>query len=162
KYGNIAYQNKAQSGSTTQALVSQINSLPAVLPGPVAVVVTSGGNDMKAALVQVILGQDGPAKMQMDANIKAALDALLMPGRFGAGVQVYVFEGNIYDASDGAGDFGMHNCAFGKGVPAIPTDPFFNAWNGVILNEVQAHAEVQVDMHAYFYGHGYKSVPDWY
>src|SRR5438552_1099667 len=44
KYGQIAYHNNAQSGSKTDALVGQIKGLPGTLPGPVAVVITSGGN----------------------------------------------------------------------------------------------------------------------
>lgn len=162
KYGSLAYYRKAQSGSKTGALVNQIQSLPGSMPGPVAVVITSGGNDMKDALAQVILGLDGPAKATMGANVKAALDLLLTPNKYGPGVEVYVFEGNIYDASDGAGDFGQHNCNFGNGIPAIPTDGFFMGWNQVIADQVNAHGQVQADMHAHFYGHGYKSSPNWY
>lgn len=162
KYGAISYQKKAQSGSKTGALVGQINNLPNNLPGPVAVVITSGGNDMKAALPQVVLGADQAALAQVQQNIKAALDKLLAPNQFGPGVEVHVYEGNIYDASDGAGDFGQNGCAFGQGLPAIPTDGFFDKWNGVIATEVSAHAQVLADMHAHFYGHGYKSSPNWY
>lgn len=162
KYGNIAYHNKAQSGSKTGALVGQIDDLPGTLPGPVAVVITSGGNDMKAALLQIVTGTDGPAKAQMEANVAAALDTLTTPGRFGAGVEVHVFEGNIYDASDGKGDFGSHGCAFGQGMPTIATDPFFDAWNGVIATEIAGHGQVAADMHAHFYGHGYAGSPDWF
>lgn len=162
KYGAITYHNKAQSGSETDSLVSQINSLPNSLPGPIAVTITSGGNDMKAAIVQVLTGTDAAKKQELGDNVDAALDLLLAPNAFGPGVLVYVFEGNIYDASDGAGDFGSHGCAFGQGLPAFPSDTYFDAWNQVIADRVSQHGQTSADMHDYFYGHGYNSPPSWY
>lgn len=162
KYGPIMYKNNAQSGSETKALLGQAKALPGQLEGPVAVVITSGGNDMKAALPQVVLGLDGPIKAQVAANVDAALGELLAPGRFGPGVEVHVYEGNIYDASDGQGNFAAGNCAFGKGLPPIQTDPFFDAWNGTIRDAVLARAQAPVDMHEHFYGHGFNNPPNWY
>jgi lysophospholipase L1-like esterase len=161
-YGAIEYVNAADSGSETDALLGQANGLPNNLPGPVVVVITSGGNDMKSNLPAVIGGLDGPMLAQMQANIDAALSELLAPGRFGAGVEVHVFEGNIYDASDGAGDFGQQDCAFANGLPAIPSDVFFDRWNMAIREAVEARDQIAVDMHEYFYGHGYHANPSWY
>jgi lysophospholipase L1-like esterase len=161
-YGGIDYVNRAQSGSTTAALDDQIGGLPAQLTGPVAVVITSGGNDMKADLVPVITGFDGPLIAQMGANIDAALGMLLAPGRFGPGVEVHVFEGNVYDASDGVGDFGANDCNFGGGLPTFPTDAIFERWNDGIREAVEGRAQVAVDMHEYFYGHGFHASPNWY
>lgn len=161
-YGGIEYVNRAQSGSETGALVGQINGLPASLPGPVVVVITSGGNDMKSNLPAVVTGFDAPMLAQLSANIDAALEDLLTPGRFGAGVEVFVFEGNIYDASDGAGDFGQQDCNFANGVPAIPSDVFFDRWNDAIRDAVEARGQTAVDMHEYFHGHGYHATPSWY
>jgi lysophospholipase L1-like esterase len=161
-YGPIEYVNRADSGSETDALLGQANGLPGALPGPVVVVITSGGNDMKSNLPAVVLGADGPILAQVQANIDAALSELLAPGRFGAGVEVYVFEGNVYDASDGLGDFGQNDCNFANGVPAIPSDVFFNRWNDAIREAVEARDQTAVDMHEYFYGHGYHSNPNWY
>jgi hypothetical protein len=98
----------------------------------------------------------------MGNNIDAALAELTSPGRFGSGVEVYVFETTIYDASAGQGDFGQHDCAFGDGVPAIPTDGFFANWNGEIAGSVAAHSQTLVDMHAAFYDHGYAGSPNWF
>jgi lysophospholipase L1-like esterase len=161
-YGPLTYVNHADSGSETDALLGQVNDLPGTLPGPVAVVITSGGNDMKSNIVAVIAGLDGPARAAMQANIAAAHQALLAPGRFGPGVEVHVFEGNVYDASDGVGDFGANDCAFGDGFPTIATDPFFQAWNDAIAETVTASGQVAVDMHGWFYGHGYHNPPNWY
>lgn len=161
-YGPIEYVNRAQSGSETGALSGQINGLPAQLPGPVVVVITSGGNDMKDDLVAVVAGLDAPLIAQMNANIDGALGQLLAPGRFGAGVDVHVFEGNIYDASDGAGDFGSQDCNFAGGLPAIPSDAFFDRWNEGIRDAVEGRGQTAVDIHGYFYGHGYHASPSWY
>jgi len=163
KYGAIGYQRKAQSGSKTSDLSGQIDSLPSKLAGPVAVCITSGGNDMKAVFPAIVTGTDGAARTAMGDNVKRALDKLLAPGRFGAGVDVHVYEGNIYDASDGAGDFGSHGCKFvPAGFPTTPSDKFFDSWNSVIATQVKAHAQVSADMHGFFFGHGYKASPDWY
>lgn len=161
-YGGIEYVNRAQSGSETGALVGQVAGLPNVLPGPVVVVITSGGNDMKSNLPAVITGLDGAMLTAVQGNIDAALEDLLAPGRFGAGVEVHVFEGNVYDASDGAGDFGQADCNFANGLPAIPSDGFFMRWNDAIRDAVQARGQAAVDMHGYFYGHGYHATPSWY
>ena len=161
-YGTVQYANAAQSGSQTGALAGQIDGLPKSLKGPVAVCITSGGNDMKAALPLVFTGTDAAVRAQMGTNIATALSKLLASGRFGASVDVHVFEANIYDASDGKGDFGSHNCAFGKGVPTTPTDAFFKSWNGEIATQVSAKSQVVNDIHAHFVGHGYSGSPSWY
>ena len=163
KYGAIDYHHQAQSGSKTDALVPQINGLPGTLTAPVAVVITSGGNDMKAAIVQILAGIDDNKRATMKANVKAALDLLLTPNKFGPGVDVHVFEGNIYDSSDGSGKYGQFGCKAPLNLfPAQPTDTYFLNWNTVIADEVTAHGQTLADMHGYFYGHGFQSNPNWY
>ena len=162
KFPTLSYKNNAQSGSKTSALSGQIKNLPATLPGPVAVCITSGGNDLKAELAAIVTGTDAAARAQMGANISGALGALLQPGRFGAGVSVHVFEANIYDASDGQGNFSANNCAFGKGLPAIPTGAFFTSWNGEIATQVTAKGQWLTDIHGLFAQHGFNHPPKWY
>ena len=162
KYGTIQYKNNAESGSKTGALKGQVNALPGTLAGPVAVCITSGGNDMKAQIAAIITGTDGPARAQMGQNIAEALDLLLAPGRFGAGVAVHVFEANIYDPSDGQGNYSQHNCNFGQGLPAIPTDTYFANWNGEIASQVAAKGQFVADIHGYFRFHGFNHPPSWY
>lgn len=162
RYGAIAYRNNAQSGSKTGALASQIDALPKTLASPVAVCVTSGGNDMKAALPLILTGTDQAARAQMGTNVQTALSKLLVPGRFGTNVSVHVFEANIYDASDGKGDFGSHGCAFAQGMPTFPSDGYFANWNGVITTQVAAKSQVLAELHGHFYGHGYAGNPIWF
>jgi lysophospholipase L1-like esterase len=158
---SIEYRNKADSGSKTSALLAQVNALPNTLPGPVAVAITSGGNDMKDNLVAILTGSDGPARAKMGDNIDTALDALLSPDRFGAGTSVHVYYANIYDASDGQGNFKSGGCVVNIDSPS-PTDPFFASWNGEIADRVADHAQLVADMHKHFQGHGFNHPPNWY
>lgn len=160
-YGVITYRNHADSGSKTSALLGQVQALPASLPGPVAVTITSGGNDMKDNLLAILTGFDALARTQMGDNVDAALDSLLAPGRFGDGVAVHVFFATIYDASDGVGDYQSGGCAVNVNSPSS-TDPFFESWNGEIAGRVVGHGQVVADMHGHFYGHGYHNPPKWY
>lgn len=157
----IVVHNRAESGSKTGALAGQAASLPSTLPGPVAVAITSGGNDMKDNLVPILAGFDEPARVQMGDNIDEALDHLLAPGRFGAGVEVYVFFATIYDASDGVGDYQSGGCVIDMNSPT-PTDGFFTSWNGEISARVTDQGQTVADLHGHFYGHGYHNPPSWY
>ncbi|MCC6216840.1 MAG: SGNH/GDSL hydrolase family protein [Polyangiaceae bacterium] len=161
RYGTLQYQRKANSGSKTDDLDDQVQDLPSTLAGPVAVCISSGGNDMKAALAQIVLGTDAVAKATMGNQITQALDLLLAPGRFGPGVSVYVFELNIYDASDGQGNFSQGGCAFGGGLPAIPTDACFASWNAEIASRVNGRGML-TDLWGHFRDHGYNHPPKWY
>lgn len=159
--GAIVYENAADSGSTTGALSGQIAGLPQTLPGPVVVVITSGGNNMKNNAVQVVLGLDDAIRQQMVDEIDAALQQLQVPGRFGPGVDVHVFEANIYDASDGQGNFASGGCAISMDAPNGSTEAFAS-WNQAIADVVSAHQQVLVDMHGHFTGHGFNSTDNWY
>ena len=161
-YGKtIAYHNNAESGSKTGALLGQIDDLPNALVGPVAVAITSGGNDMKDSIGMILTGTDGPAREQMGSNIDAALGALLSPDRFGPGVAVHVFEANIYDASDGQGNYASGGCVINMNSPGS-VDPYFDSWNGEIAERVAGHTQTLADMHGWFYGHGFNNPPSWY
>ncbi len=151
---------RADSGSTTDALLGQVRGLPRDLPGPVAVVITSGGNDVKDALVEAATGLDAAHIARMQGNIGAALDALV--DRFDdRGLVVYL--ANVYDSSDGQGNFGLH-CRFARrlGAIEIPTDPIFERWNAAHAAETARTGQVLVDLHGRFYGHGYNSDVNWY
>lgn len=162
-YGKtLSYENHAQSGSTTLFLEGQIDNLPAELPGPVAIVFTSGGNNMQYNVLQVLTGTDQMARDRMGEHIDAALTELLTPGRFGSGVMARVFEANVYDASDGQGNFGSNGCAMPLDAPDGTLTIFAN-WNGVIGDAVAAHGQTLVDFHSHFAGHGFNSpAPSWY
>jgi hypothetical protein len=160
KYGALAFYNHASSGSTTAALASQIDELPDELPSPVAVVITSGANDLQAALPLVLEGTDQPARDAMSARIGDALDQLLAPARFGSEVEVFVFEANIYDASDGSGDLGPV-CGYGE-IRPLPIVRILDAWNAAILAPVTARGQSPMDIRGLFAGHGLESAAPWF
>jgi len=161
-YGKtLTYVNHAKAGTTTLALEAQIAALPAELPGPVAVVITSGGNNMIYNSLQIMTGLDQLARDRMAGHIDGALGALLAPDRFGSGIAVHVFEANIYDASDGQGNFGSGGCAVIFNVPN-GSDPIFDSWNAVIADQVAGHGQTLIDIHTDFAGHGFNSPPSWY
>ena len=98
-------------------------------------------------------------------NLAAALGELTKPDRFGAGVEVHVFEADIYDPSDGKGDFSKHGCPAPLSLlPVTPTDGFFTNWNAVVDDEVPMHGVSLVSpLHSTFYGHGVGNAADrWY
>jgi lysophospholipase L1-like esterase len=168
RYGaDLNVVKASRGGATSRGLAAQIATLPAELPGPVLVTITIGGNDMRSAFADILGKRDQPARDAFRDNVASALTDLTKPDRFGAGVQVRVFEATIYDPSDGTGDFR------GAGCPAPlslmdpqPTDPYFANWNGVVTDAVGAHPEVRtLDAHAAFKGHGVgllKSGASWY
>lgn len=157
---DLRVQRRAQSGSTTAALLRQVNGIDADLPGPVAVVVTSGGNDIKEQMLAALSGLDGLAVEGARLNLGLALDAI--PLRL-AGRELRVYLANIYDPSDGQGNFGAH-CRFARdfGVLAVPTDPIFARWNDAHASETRRTGQVLVDLHAAFYGHGFNAADRWY
>jgi lysophospholipase L1-like esterase len=162
-YGHaLGYENHAAAGSTTMALAGQIAELPAELTGPVAVAITSGGNNMQYKVLQILTGVDQGARDRMAGHIDEALAELLAPDRFGVGVEVRVFEANIYDASDGQGNFGSNGCAMPIDAPDGSAE-FFTNWNAVIAAGVAAHAQTLIDFHGHFVGHGFNTPPpSWY
>ncbi len=158
---SITFERKAQAGTTTLFLAGQIAALPAELEGPVAVVITSGGNNMQYNVAQILTGLDQNARDRMGEHIDAALTELTSPDRFGAGVQVAVYEANVYDASDGEGNFGDSGCAMPLNAPDGSAG-FFADWNAVIAEQVLAHQQRLIDIHAHFAGHGFNMPPSWY
>jgi hypothetical protein len=161
-YGKpIVYENYAQAGSTTLFLDGQLSQLPDELEGPVAVVITSGGNNMQYNVVQILAGADQMARDRMAGHIDDALTDLLAPDRFGAGVDVHVYEANVYDASDGEGDFGSNGCALPLDAPDGSTE-IFASWNAAIEEQITVHQQTLIDIHSHFTGHGYASAANWY
>lgn len=159
--GTLEYYNQAGAGATTADLPDQISALPAMMTGPVAVVITVGTQDLEAALSAITTGNDVQQRIAMRENLEAALDDLLTADRFGAGVEVTVFETNIFDASDGVGDFASNGCSFAQGVPPIASANYFADWNLVISDSVGERGQYLLDVHTLFAGHGYAAKEPW-
>jgi lysophospholipase L1-like esterase len=163
KFGqDLTVVSTAKAGAVSSNLPGQVTKLPATLPGPVAVTITIGGNDMQAAIINILQGKDQPARDAMRANLKAAYTELTKPDRFGPGVEVHVFQADIYDPTGGKGDFSKEGCPAPLSfVPVTPTDPFFTNWNGVVKDEVPMHGVSVVEpLHDNFYPHDLSNKAD--
>jgi lysophospholipase L1-like esterase len=147
----------ARGGATSSELIRQVGALPAELPGPVAVSVTIGGNDMLTAIENLPNGTDSSARAAFGANLVKAYDELTREGRFGAGVKVTIFHATIYDPSDGDGNFADAGCPGQlRAFPKASTKATWNAWNSEAKSRLtkygnQAHV---IDVYAHFLGHG--------
>ncbi len=153
RYGT-AVQKVSKGGAVSANLVGQIGALPATLAGPVVASITIGGNDMRAAITHILSGNDQADRDEFRANVAAALAKLTEPGRFGAGVEVWVYQADIYDPTDGTGTF--PGCPPPLGiVSAKNADQIWASWNQIVTEEVAKipHGIVP-KLHDTFRGHG--------
>jgi lysophospholipase L1-like esterase len=178
KFPGIKYVHGAIAGSISgpyndaisnaaPKLLDQIKALGSAYPGDVLITITIGGNDLNDHAGDAASGLDTADRMQLATNLKAAMDALSVPGRLGSG-KVYIVQTNIYDASDGMG-----NWKSGGGARCPPFDTgkqidttVFSQWNDVIAKSIPSAGgnltDTMMDLHALFSGHGFNSMDDWY
>lgn len=161
KFGqDLMVVSTAKGGAVSKDLPAQVAKLPASLPGPVAVTITIGGNDMTTNFLAIYNMMDQKARDDYRAHISAALTELTMPDRFGKGVEVHVFQADIYDPTGGKGDFQAQNCGIPLNVPG-GTDMFFTNWNAVAKDEVPKHGVSLVEpLHETFYAHSLSNKTD--
>ena len=87
KFGqDLMVVSTSKGGAVSGDLLGQVKKLPPSLPGPVAVTITIGGNDMQTNFLNILQGMDQAARTTFCANIKAALEELTQPDRFGKDV----------------------------------------------------------------------------
>ena len=138
----------ANDDAVSSGLLNQIECIPEGVVPPVVVTLTIGGNDLRAAILRVLQGQDGPDRDAFRANLTAAFAALKkkLPG-------ARVFQATIYDPSDGTGDFSRCGSPLNL-IPKQDTKPFFAAWNQVATEVAAAEGVTMVDAYSAFNGHG--------
>ncbi len=163
RYGaGLMVVNAAVPGAVSADLPGQVTGLPSSLPGPVIVTVTIGGNDMQQNIGAILTMSDQPMRDAFRANIASALGQLTKPGRFGDGVDVHVFEAEIYDPSGGTGNLAQCPPPLGY-LPMMPFDPYFAPWNEVVDTEVPKHgSSFPSPMHALFHPHPVASSDSWF
>ena len=163
KFGDIKVSKHSNSGAVSSQLAAQVKSAPAELPGPVAVSVTIGGNDMQAAALNILRGTDDKARAAYATNLQKAYDELLGEGRFGAGVEVTIFHSTLYDPSDGEGNFAEAGCPGYLGMmPKQSTTTYWDNWNQTAMDALAKYGDsvVIVDTRTRFHGHGVGKLED--
>lgn len=166
---NLVTAKRSVGGSRAPDLVDQVHDLPATLAGPVLVVVTIGGNDVQAALPALLVsGDDSAQRAAFGASLDTALGELTTADRFGAGVVAHVLLTNIYDPSDGTGDF-TYNGSKCPGALALypandPTREKLDPWETVMSTSVGKVTGVDLlDLRGTFEGHGVnKGADTWF
>ncbi len=175
RFPGIQYVHAAVAGSITAPypndsttsgaplMSDQITNLGSSYPGDILITITIGGNDLNDHAGDAVLGLDGPEKTQFTANLKADLDALMAPGRLGTG-KVYLLEANIYDATDGQGDWSKGGLLCPNYTVASSLDQsVFSDWNAIITQAIAAHSgDYLFDIHRLFAGHGFNGKANWF
>jgi lysophospholipase L1-like esterase len=167
KFPGVTFVHAAQKDAITDVysdnmpagaplLKSQIAGLGSSYTGDVVVTITIGGNDLNAHALAAISGSDASVRGELDAHLAAELGELTTPGRLGAG-KVYVVIANIYDFTDGQGDFATVMCGPGVNISATAVNTSFGAWNDVLATNITKAGGALYDMHSDFMGHGYNN-----
>jgi lysophospholipase L1-like esterase len=140
--------HEAVGAGYVSEVLDQVDALPASLTGPVAVVITAGGNNLLNATTDPGFPGSLPAlREQMAVEIDDVLDALLLPDRFGGGVAVEVFWADFHDPTDGK--------ASTPGIAGFPiTSQYIRDFAAEIDEHVTARGEQLVNLHGHFFGHG--------
>jgi len=149
EYGHtVDFVHAAVGAGYVSEVLDQVDGLPAILTGPVAVAITAGGNNLLNAPTDPGFPGSLPALREaMGDEIDDVLDALLAPDRFGSGVAVEVFWGDFYDPSDGK--------AATPGIAGFSiTSQDFLDFTGEIDQRVTTRGEHLVDLYGPFFGHG--------
>jgi lysophospholipase L1-like esterase len=167
KWPSMTYVHAAVAGAITDnysdntpagapLLKTQIAGLGHSYPGDILVTITIGGNDLNAHAIKAIGGTDDAVRTEFGTHLDAELGELATAGRLGTG-KVYIVLANIYDFTDGQGDFATVKCGPGANVMPSRDVTVFNAWNGVSAASLAKVSGTLYDMHANFMGHGYNN-----
>ena len=169
-YGpDLAVVKASKAGARAQNLGGQINSITGPLAGPVIVTMTIGGNDVQAALGKLLTGGDVTAERESFRGfLDEALGLLKQPDKFGPGVEVVVDVANVYDPSDGTGNFKFasgtkRGGALGFYPAGQPTAPQLDPFEVIFADVAAKYKDVHVlDLRAKFNGHGVPAAETWF
>jgi lysophospholipase L1-like esterase len=173
KYGDIVVLKRSKAGSRAENVAAAVHALPTALEGPVLVTVTVGGNDAQKAIGNVIVSgfkKDGSEeRADFIQFIDQSLAELTTPDRFGAGVKVKVLLTNIYDPSDGNGNFTYSKT--GEKCPAPlsfypagrETRPLLDPWQAELTTTAAKYPDVTLlPLRQTFEGHGVAAAETWF
>jgi lysophospholipase L1-like esterase len=167
KFPGLTFVHPAQQGAITDVysdgqpsgaplLKTQVDALGTSYAGDIIITITIGGNDLNAHALQAISNTDAGLRGEFDTHLTDELGELTTPGRLGSG-KVYVVLANIYDFTDGQGDFATVMCGPGVNISPMAVSTGFGNWNDVIATNIGKVGGALYDMHADFLGHGYNN-----
>lgn len=166
---DLAVVKASKAGARAQNLGGQVNSISGPLAGPVLVTMTIGGNDVQAALGKLLTGGDVTAERESFRGfLDEALGLLKQPDKFGPGVEVVVYVANVYDPSDGTGNFKFASGAKCGGALGFypagqPTAPQLDPFEQIFIDVAAKYKDVHVlDLRAKFSGHGVPAAETWF
>jgi lysophospholipase L1-like esterase len=159
----------SKGGARAQNLGGQIATVTGPLESPVLVTITIGGNDVTAALGKILTGGDDTMERNdFKEFLTAAIAELTKADRFGAGVKVAIYMTNVYDPSDGTGNFKFQSgtkCpgALGFYPAGKPTAPQLDPWEQIFTEVAAGKPDVHVlDLRAKYQGHGVPAAEPWF
>ncbi len=159
----------SKAGARAQNLGGQVGTVAGPLEGPVLVTITIGGNDVTAALGKILSGgDDSKERGDFREFLEGALDELQKPDRFGPGVKAVIYMTNVYDPSDGTGNFKFQSGAKCGGALGFypagrPTAPQLDPWGQIFVDVAAKRQDVHVlDLRGKYQGHGVPSAETWF
>lgn len=170
-YGpDVKVVKASKAGARAQNLGGQIATLPATLEGPVVVTMTIGGNDVTNALGALLTtGDDTKERTSFQEFLDGAIAELTKPDRFGAGVKVAVYLTNVYDPSDGTGNFTVaatgKKCggALGFFPAGKETRSLLDPWEQIFVDVAAKYpGTTLLDLRTKFDGHGVAKTESWF
>ncbi len=154
----------SRGGATTDSLVGtqlprltdQLGLKHSAVTGESIAVLTIGGNDLQAAMFELLILDDGERDAHaeelialMVGNLEATLDHFEDPTRYPDGALVYF--ANVYDPTDGRGQ--ADSCFLGADLSALW--PLFDDANAAMRDVAERRGAALIDMRGHFLGHGH-------
>ena len=163
KFSGIKLVGKAAIGALSNDLVTQAKSLPGNPKGDTLVIISIGGNDFSAGLINIVMNPSATKTLgtQVAANLKQVMthfsDKKLYPGK----VMVLLFL--VHDPTDAMGNIPAISGLVGFCTmiqtlgafvgPAVVKQ--LGVFNGYLKTFAQANNVLIVDNASHFLGHGY-------
>jgi lysophospholipase L1-like esterase len=152
--GSVEFQNYAVGGSKTEdVLEDQLPRIDTDSAKKTLVMFTIGGNDALQVIGEDVATSLAHMEEKLE-NLRNILTWLFAPANFPGGV--YVVYMNIYDPTDGEGDF--THCGIGMAYEDWPdVDELATTINGRYLELAMEFGADLLDGHGLFAGHGWNN-----
>lgn len=156
-FGDLEVVDVSVGGATTDTVLSEqlpnlSNELGDSVSGQSIVVITIGGNDMQANMIQILTGGDEVADEVISGvvdNLHEFVDYFDDTGRFPDGAFLYL--SNVYEPTDSFGQ--VDQCLLGLDIGPVLHN--FDQANEAILGVAEERGTGMIDLRGHFKGHGF-------